>query len=146
MNFNNKYQAWLYVGLAELQYLGIFMDIESAQNKIEEELQERELTEEEYQEYISLSIVEQLSQEQLNEVFDTVRKTILNDEDFIHSFNREERTIAFEDLASEVAECVVDELECFTLTKRYIDHSFQVIDGQIIVNYDDIMVEFEDRL
>lgn len=138
-----KYNAWVYIGLFELNYLGVFESEDSAFDKIQEILNNMKLKEDEYQTYLSLSNISKIEDSTLNKVKSSIRFTILNDKDFQHSYNRENRSESLDKLANDISEYVVENLENFCLNKTYLDHCYKIVDG-IILNYDSIMDEFED--
>lgn len=138
-----KYNAWIYIGLAELDYLGVFENENSAIDRIKELLNNMELDEDMLETYLSLSNISKIEDSTLNKIKSSIRFTILNDNDFQHSYNRENRSVSLDELANDISDYVVENLEDFCLNKTYLDYCYKIVDG-IILNYDSIMDEFED--
>lgn len=74
-----------------------------------------------------------------------LKNIMVKDEDFKKAYNDANLKLSYEDLIDGVVDEVLGNIEAYTLDKKYVDHCYSVING-IIVNFDEIMVEFESQI
>lgn len=74
-----------------------------------------------------------------------LKNIMIKDEDFRKTYDNANLKLSYEGLIDIVIDEVLDNIEAYTLDKRYVDHCYAVIDDKII-NFDEVMIEFESQI
>lgn len=74
-----------------------------------------------------------------------LKNIMIKDEDFRKTYDNANLKLPYEDLVNSVVDEVLDNIEAYTLDKRYVDCCYMVINDKII-NFDEIMAEFESQI
>lgn len=137
MMFNEKYEAFLYVGLFELAELGVFDTENEAADELLKNLYNMELDDDTMDLYQSYSIISKIDNKRLENLYNKIVSMLKKDDYFKNVYN--------EETIKDYSKMIVNNLEHYVLLSRYEDIEFHEVEG-LLLDFDTIKEDFEKNI